>query len=210
MATIQELWAELNCFSLKLWGDFGHLMLPWLYFGFKPRGMSLFIARDGLIGFGSSSIQVGDVLVLLYRSPGPAVVHPKSSRFEFRGCPHIPGAEDLMHFRFEHSGYAFVEVTPVRSSYQLEPPSPANESTSELASVSASEFDMDSYVALRDSLKCCRFTDEEWRRPDSSVDSFELSAEHGSSKLQLEKGDWKMSNLGRQYIACQRWSPSAL
>ena len=31
MATIQELWAELNCFPLKLWGDYGHSMLPWLY-----------------------------------------------------------------------------------------------------------------------------------------------------------------------------------
>ena len=159
-------------------------------FGFKPRGISLFVTRDGLIGFGSSSIQVGDVLALLYGSPGPAVVHPKSSHFEFRGFPHIPGVEDLIHFRFKHSGYAFVEVTPVRPSYQLYPHTPANESTSELPSVSVrtiSNLDTDRYWALVDSPRRSRFRDEGWPRSDAPVASLEFPSTHGSSKLQLEK-----------------------
>jgi hypothetical protein len=69
MSTIEDFWVRLNHYSLVLGRDYGHAALPWLYFGFKSHGTSLFVTRQGLIGFGSLSIRVDDLLVLLNGSP---------------------------------------------------------------------------------------------------------------------------------------------
>ena len=85
---------------------------PWLNVGCVPELVSFFITRDGMLGIGSPSIQVGAELVLLYGSPGAAIVHPvEDGKYLFRGFPYVHGLLDILHYRFRHEDFAFVERT---------------------------------------------------------------------------------------------------